>query len=91
MSYTCPTCNITSHHPKDEEFKYCGNCNQFEQMRELDALKKYTNGFRELSREYEKKDRIFFLNLFLVWPVLRRMEKLNKEFEKWRQRHERGT
>ena len=29
MSITCPVCGMTSHHPKDEEFGYCGNCHEF--------------------------------------------------------------
>jgi hypothetical protein len=27
MAFTCPRCNATSHHPKDEEYGYCGRCN----------------------------------------------------------------
>ena len=29
MSFTCPRCGMTSHHPKDEEQGYCGNCHDF--------------------------------------------------------------
>ena len=29
MSFTCPCCGAVSHHPKDEEFGYCGNCHDF--------------------------------------------------------------
>lgn len=29
MSFTCPRCSRTSHHPKDEEHRYCGACHQF--------------------------------------------------------------
>lgn len=29
MSFTCPRCQMTSHHPKDEEAGYCGNCHDF--------------------------------------------------------------
>jgi len=28
-SITCPRCDMTSHHPKDVEHGYCGNCNAF--------------------------------------------------------------
>jgi hypothetical protein len=28
-SITCPQCMMVSHHPKDIEEKYCGNCHQF--------------------------------------------------------------
>lgn len=28
-SITCPVCGWTSYHPKDIEFGYCGNCNNF--------------------------------------------------------------
>lgn len=28
-SITCPVCQWTSHHPKDVENGYCGNCNKF--------------------------------------------------------------
>ena len=29
MSFTCPRCGVTSHHPKDEQESYCGNCHVF--------------------------------------------------------------
>jgi hypothetical protein len=29
MAFTCPDCGLTSHHPKDEENQYCGNCHDF--------------------------------------------------------------
>jgi hypothetical protein len=29
MSFTCPTCNMTSHNPNDEKYRYCGNCHRF--------------------------------------------------------------
>ena len=29
MPFTCPKCGMTSHHPKDEEERYCGNCHAF--------------------------------------------------------------
>lgn len=29
MAFTCPICHLTSHHPKDEEYGYCGNCHDF--------------------------------------------------------------
>jgi hypothetical protein len=29
MSYTCPVCGATSHHPRDEEFGYCARCEAF--------------------------------------------------------------
>lgn len=29
MSFTCPRCGMTSHHPKDEEHGYCGACHDF--------------------------------------------------------------
>jgi hypothetical protein len=29
QSITCPQCGMVSHHPKDIEEKYCGNCHQF--------------------------------------------------------------
>jgi hypothetical protein len=28
-SITCPHCGMTSYHPKDIEFGYCGNCHAF--------------------------------------------------------------
>lgn len=28
-SYTCPVCDKTSHHPKDVEQGYCGNCHRY--------------------------------------------------------------
>lgn len=31
MSYTCPRCGAVSHHPKDEEQRYCARCNMFEE------------------------------------------------------------
>lgn len=30
MSYTCPTCQMTSHNPNDEKYRYCGNCQKYE-------------------------------------------------------------
>jgi hypothetical protein len=29
MSFTCPRCAMTSHHPMDEDYGYCGNCHAF--------------------------------------------------------------
>lgn len=29
MSITCPRCGMTSHHPMDEDYGYCGNCHAF--------------------------------------------------------------
>ena len=29
MSFTCPKCHMTSHHPEDERHGYCGNCHEF--------------------------------------------------------------
>lgn len=29
VSYTCPTCKMTSYHPGDVEAQYCGNCLRF--------------------------------------------------------------
>ena len=29
MSFCCPRCQMTSHHPKDEEHGYCGACHDF--------------------------------------------------------------
>jgi hypothetical protein len=29
MSFTCPRCSMTSHHPMDEDYGYCGNCHDF--------------------------------------------------------------
>lgn len=29
MSFTCPKCLLTSHHPEDERNRYCGNCHAF--------------------------------------------------------------
>lgn len=26
MAFTCPRCKTTSHHPKDAEYGYCGQC-----------------------------------------------------------------
>lgn len=28
-SITCPTCGMTSYHPKDIEFRFCGKCDKF--------------------------------------------------------------
>lgn len=30
MSYTCPRCGRTSHHPEDEKNRYCAACKEFE-------------------------------------------------------------
>jgi hypothetical protein len=29
LSFTCPVCHMTSYHPKDVEYGYCGNCHEF--------------------------------------------------------------
>lgn len=29
MSFTCPRCSMTSHHPMDEDYGYCGKCHAF--------------------------------------------------------------
>lgn len=29
MTYTCPTCQRTSHNPNDARHKYCAYCNRF--------------------------------------------------------------
>jgi len=29
MAFTCPQCGMTSHHPKDEEHKWCNACKEF--------------------------------------------------------------
>jgi ribosomal protein S27AE len=29
---TCPTCGRVSHHPKDVEERYCGNCHQWHDL-----------------------------------------------------------
>jgi hypothetical protein len=29
MSITCPVCGVTSHHPMDEDYGYCGRCHAF--------------------------------------------------------------
>lgn len=29
MAFTCPKCGKTSHHPKDEQYGYCGACHEF--------------------------------------------------------------
>jgi len=29
MSFTCPRCNMTSHHPVDERHGYCGHCHDY--------------------------------------------------------------
>lgn len=29
MAFTCPKCQMTSHHPEDERHGYCGNCHDF--------------------------------------------------------------
>lgn len=31
-SITCPVCKMTSYHPKDIEYKYCGNCHNFHDL-----------------------------------------------------------
>lgn len=28
-TFTCPVCSMTSYHPKDIEYGYCGNCHEF--------------------------------------------------------------
>ena len=28
-SITCPICRMTSYHPRDVEYRYCGNCHAF--------------------------------------------------------------
>lgn len=34
-SYTCPKCGMTSYHPDDIKYEYCGNCHKTK--RELEA------------------------------------------------------
>lgn len=34
MPFTCPECGRTSHHPKDEEYGYCGACGDFTGLNE---------------------------------------------------------
>lgn len=34
-SITCLECNMTSYHPKDVEYKYCGNCHEFHKVNEV--------------------------------------------------------
>ena len=29
MSFTCPACGMTSHHPDDARYGYCGACHAF--------------------------------------------------------------
>lgn len=29
MAFTCPACRLVSHHPADEQERYCGQCHQF--------------------------------------------------------------
>lgn len=29
QSITCPVCGMTSYHPKDVEYGYCGNCHDY--------------------------------------------------------------
>lgn len=29
LSFTCPTCGMTSHNPNDVKFGYCGNCHAY--------------------------------------------------------------
>lgn len=29
MPFTCPRCSRTSHHPKDKQHGYCGNCHTY--------------------------------------------------------------
>lgn len=31
-SITCPICKMTSYHPKDIEYQYCGNCHNFHDL-----------------------------------------------------------
>jgi hypothetical protein len=38
MSFTCPDCGRTSHHPKDEQFSYCGNCHEFKDANREDEF-----------------------------------------------------
>lgn len=33
LTYTCPVCKRVSYHPKDIQYKYCGNCHKFEDQR----------------------------------------------------------
>lgn len=33
MSFTCPDCGMTSHHPEDEKNRYCGACHSFKPAR----------------------------------------------------------
>lgn len=28
-SITCPKCSMTSHHPMDIKYGYCGNCHEY--------------------------------------------------------------
>jgi hypothetical protein len=48
MSFTCPRCGATSHHPKDEEHGYCGACHDF--TGELTPYQELTALYRALDR-----------------------------------------
>lgn len=39
-TFTCPRCGLVSHHPKDVEHGYCGNCHAFtgKEVDDLQAL-----------------------------------------------------
>lgn len=43
MSFTCPDCGRTSHHPEDERSNYCGNCHEFKDGNREDEFE-HANG-----------------------------------------------
>lgn len=61
MSYTCPTCQMTSHNPNDEKYRYCGNCNKYED--DFDA------GIFRLEARSEKTYQVNVPNLHVILAV----------------------
>jgi hypothetical protein len=36
-AFTCPECFMTSYHPEDKKFGYCGNCHRFTGVAEVEG------------------------------------------------------
>lgn len=53
MSYTCPYCGWTSHNPSDEKYRYCGNCQVFEddERTRLELQSEGYNGWLSLTAD----------------------------------------
>lgn len=57
MAFTCPECNRTSHHPKDEEHQYCGACHKFFGPGDIQWAKcERCHGLYEIQGSMKKQD-----------------------------------